>query len=80
MEKLFGAPPLRKNFLLSIKRSEKIKRLLSWESKKCDHGDEGFHVKRSPTSIKYKVERDERYLPYIELGAGFAATFSWKLR
>ena len=22
----------------------------------------------NPTSIKYKVERDERYLPYIDLG------------
>ena len=27
-----------------------------------------FINKEKGTSIKYKVERDERYLPYIELG------------
>ena len=28
-----------------------------------------------PTSIKYKVERDERYLPYIELGCWLCSHF-----
>ena len=27
------------------------------------------------TSIKYKVERDERYLPYIELGCWLCSYF-----
>ena len=27
-----------------------------------------YNRKGKNTSIKYKVERDERYLPYIELG------------
>ena len=30
---------------------------------------------REPTSIKYKVERDERYLPYIELGRWLCSHF-----
>ena len=29
----------------------------------------------TPTSIKYKVERDERYLPYIELGRWLCSHF-----
>ena len=29
----------------------------------------------SITSIKYKVERDERYLPYIELGRWLCSHF-----
>ena len=28
-----------------------------------------------PTSIKYKVERDERYLPYMELGRWLCSHF-----
>ena len=28
-----------------------------------------------PTSMKYKVERDERYLPYIELGRWLCSHF-----
>ena len=28
-----------------------------------------------PTSIKYKVEREERYLPYIELGRWLCSHF-----
>ena len=32
-------------------------------------------VRSDSTSIKYKVERDERYLPYIELGRWLCSHF-----
>ena len=32
-------------------------------------------VSPQPTSIKYKVERDKRYLPYIELGRWLCSHF-----
>ena len=34
-----------------------------------------FINKEKGTSIKYKVERDERYLPYIELGRWLCSHF-----
>ena len=33
------------------------------------------HFKGGSTSIKYKVERDERYLPYIEIGRWLCSHF-----
>ena len=40
----------------------------------CHILEEWFCNCRS-TSIKYKVERDERYLPYIELGRWLCSHF-----
>ena len=34
-----------------------------------------FHGQGGSTSIKYKVERDKRYLPYIELGRWLCSHF-----
>ena len=56
---------LRKKMFALIKCKKLV--CLSWESEKSLITKEN-HSSRYPTSIKYKLERDKRYLPYIVLG------------
>ena len=52
--------------------------LLPGQTSSSMHATSNANVRSNGTSIKYKVERDKRYLPYIELGRWLCSHFQLK--